>query len=163
MRLSCLSILFWMLAGTASIGETLAPPPGAQLTFELGADGVQIYSCEAENGHYTWTFSAPEAALFDAHGRQIGTHGRGPAWTFFDGSAVVGDVSGKEPAPRSGAVPWLLLTAKSHTGAGISSNVAFIRRIDTRGGVAPADGCDAAHKGDVARMRYSATYQFLAK
>jgi hypothetical protein len=164
MRHSGLAIAFWLfVCAAARAGDGLTIPHGAELIFELGADGVQIYSCEAKDGHFSWTFTEPEAALFDVHGRQIGTHGRGPTWTFFDGSSVVGDVTGKEPAPQKDNIPWLLLTVKSHVGSGKSSNVAFIRRVDTRGGVPPADGCDATHNGEVARMRYSATYQFFAK
>jgi hypothetical protein len=40
------------------------------------------------------------------------------------------------------------------------STAAFIRRADTKGGVAPTTGCDAAHRGEQARIRYSALYQF---
>jgi len=42
------------------------------------------------------------------------------------------------------------------------SPVAFIRRADTKGGVAPAAGCDAAHRGEAGpRVRYYALYQFF--
>jgi len=51
--------------------------------------------------------------------------------------------------------------AKAHEGQGILADVAFIRRIDTKGGVAPTTGCDAGHISEPERMRYSATYQFL--
>jgi hypothetical protein len=38
---------------------------------------------------------------------------------------------------------------------------AFVRRAETKGGVAPATGCDAAHRDEQVRMRYSALYQFF--
>jgi len=41
------------------------------------------------------------------------------------------------------------------------SAVAFVRRADTKGGVAPSTGCDAAHVAAQARVPYSATYQFF--
>lgn len=164
MRHSGLAIAFLLfICGTARAGDGLAIPHDAELILKLGADGVQIYSCEAEEGRFKWAFKAPEAMLFDAQDRQVGTHGKGPVWALFDGSSVTGEVRANEPAPRKENIPWLLLTVKSHVGSGKLSNVEFIRRVDTRGGVPPADGCDATHKGEIARMRYSATYQFFTK
>jgi hypothetical protein len=163
MRLSRLSMLLWMITQPANAGDGLEPPPGSELILQLGADGVQIYACEAKGDSYTWMFQAPEAALFDAHDRQVGSHGKGPMWTLFDGSTIIGEVTAKEPAPLASDIPWLLLGVKSHAGTGLLSNAAFIRRIDTKGGVAPATGCDGAHTGEVARMRYSATYQFFTR
>lgn len=163
MRRSSLATLLGMLAVPANAGGALEPPHDTELILQLGADGVQVYSCEAKGGSFAWTFMAPEAALFDAHDRQVGTHGKGPTWTLLDGSSIVGEVISREPAPDKGAIPWLLLMVKSHAGSGALSNAAFVRRIDTKGGMAPAEGCDAAHTGEVARMRYSATYQFFTK
>ena len=77
-------------------------------------------------------------------------------------SAVVGDVVAKGDAPEPGAIPWLLLRAKSHEGSGRLSTVAFIRRTKTKGGAAPVSGCDASHVSEQARMRYSAEYQFFS-
>ena len=125
------------------------------------ADGVQIYACEAKDNGFEWTFKAPEASLFDEHGRQEGTHFGGPTWKLDDGSAVVGEVVAKADAPKPNAIPWLLLRAKSHEGSGRLSTVAFIRRANTKGGAAPAAGCDASHFPEQARMRYSAEYQFF--
>ena len=152
------------LGATEGRGEdaAVAPPAGARLLLSAGADGVQIYACEAQGEGFAWVFKAPEAALFDAQGRQIGKHFAGPSWQAPDGSAVVGEAVAKADAPQGGAVPWLLLRAKSHSGEGEFAPVAFIRRIDTKGGLAPAAGCDAAHRGAEARMRYSASYLFYA-
>jgi hypothetical protein len=74
---------------------------------------------------------------------------------------VVGEVVAKADAPEAGAIAWLLLRAKSHEGSGELTAVAFIRRSNTKGGVAPAIGCDADHLSEQARMRYSAEYQFF--
>lgn len=149
------------------IGPSLAQDasPG-KLLLEAAADGVQIYSCQPKEQGFAWVFVAPEAALFNAGGRQIGTHSKGltskgPTWTLADGSSVVGELVSKQPAPQPGSIPWLSLRAISHQGSGALAGVATIRRIDTKGGVEPAEGCDSAHIGEVARMRYSATYQFF--
>jgi hypothetical protein len=149
------------MSGVAHAADELVPPPkGAPLLLELEADGVQIYACEAKDQGVAWLFKAPEANLFDRQGRQVGTHFAGPTWKLSD-SAVVGEVVGRADAPLAGAIPWLLLKAKSHEGSGVLSTVAFIRRADTKGGAAPTAGCDSAHKGELARVRYSALYQFF--
>ena len=140
----------------------VTPPQGSALLLAVMADGVQIYSCEAKGSTFEWSFKGPEANLFDKQGRQIGTHFAGPAWKHLDGSEVVGEVVAKLDAPEPDAVQWLLLRAKSHEGAGTLSQAAFIRRADTKGGVAPKTGCDASHLSQQARMRYSATYQFFS-
>jgi hypothetical protein len=137
-------------------------PGGSAPMLELVADGVQIYTCGAKESRFEWSFKAPEANLFDGQGRQIGTHFGGPTWKIDDGSAVVGEVIARADAPEPGAIQWLLLRAKSHEGSGILSPVAYIRRTETRGGLAPKTGCDAGHLSEQARVRYSATYQFLS-
>ena len=65
-------------------------------------------------------------------------------------------------APEKDAIQWLLLRVKSHQGQGILDKAAFIRRTDTKGGVAPTAGCDASHVSEEVRMRYSAIYQFFS-
>ncbi len=140
----------------------VAPPQGSTLLLEVTADGVQIYVCEAKGSLFQWTFTAPEANLFDKEGRQIGTHFAGPTWKMADGSAIVGEVIAKADAPEKGAIQWLLLRAKAHEGQGILGEVAFIRRTDTKGGVAPTAGCDAGHVSEQVRIRYSAIYQFFS-
>ena len=150
------------VAGVARAADPLVPAPtGAPLILEVAADGVQVYACEAKGAGFEWVFKAPEANLFGAKGLQIGTHFAGPSWKADDGSVVVGEVATRADAPDGGAIPWLLLRAKSKEGSGVLSAVAFVRRADTKGGVAPAAGCDAAHKGEQARVRYSALYQFF--
>lgn len=139
----------------------VTPPQGSALFLELIADGVQIYTCEAKESGFGWSFKAPEASLFDRQGRQMGTHFGGPTWKIDDGSAVVGEVIAKADAPERDAIQWLLLRAKSHEGSGTLSVAAYIRRAETKGGVAPKTDCDASHLSEQARIRYSATYQFF--
>jgi uncharacterized protein DUF3455 len=140
----------------------VAPPQHSAAVLELVADGVQIYTCDAKEGGFEWSFKAPEANLFDKQGRQVGTHFAGPTWKLDDGSAVVGELVPKADAAEPHAIQWLLLRAKSHQGSGVLSNVAYIRRTDTKGGLAPSAGCDANHRSEQARIRYSADYQFLS-
>jgi hypothetical protein len=140
--------------------SSISPPPSSALLIEAQADGVQIYVCEHTNNGEEWVFKAPAAELFDSEGRQIATHFAGPGWKLTDGSEVIGAPVAKADAPMPGAIPWLLLKVTARHGSGKLEAVSMIRRIDTKGGVAPATGCDANHIGEEVRMRYSATYQF---
>jgi hypothetical protein len=153
-----------ILIGTGSIAASadqaaVMPPEGSAPVLELDADGIQIYTCDAKGDGFEWSFKAPEANLFDNQGRQVGTHFAGPTWKIDDGSEVVGEVVAKADAPEPSAIQWLLLRAK---GSGVLSAVAYIRRAETEGGIAPSTGCDASHVSQQARMRYSATYQFFS-
>ena len=162
-RAACSVLAVAVTAGAALAAEPLVPPPqGASLVLEAAADGVQLYDCKPEGNGYAWHFVAPEANLFDGQGRQIGRHYGGPTWRLEDGSSVVGEVVAKADAPQPGAIQWLLLRVRGHDGTGVLAPVAFVRRAETKGGLPPSGGCDAAHDGMQARMRYSATYQFYA-
>ena len=153
--------------GTPTTSEdvpaNLAPPAGSTLIFELAARGVQIYTCAAKPDDATafvWTFTAPEAELFNQPGEVVGTHFAGPTWQGLDGSAVIGMVRERADSPDAGSIPWLLLDAKDHQGSGVFSTIAQIQRLDTIGGVAPTEGCDKDHAGDEVREPYQATYAF---
>ena len=159
-RLVCLAVLLGA-GGAAHAAEPLVPAPqGAPVLLEVMADGVQVYSCEPKGQGFAWTFKAPEANLFDQQGVQIGAHFAGPSWKLSD-ATIVGALVSSADAPEKGAIPWLLLRAKSHEGTGPLAETAFIRRAETKGGVAPTAGCDAAHRDAQVRMRYSALYQFF--
>jgi hypothetical protein len=120
-------------------------PAGQRAVLTVTGKGVQIYTCQNSQ----WVFQAPEAKLFDADGAEIGTHGAGPVWTFRDGRSVKGQVVAKSDAPGSGDIPWLLLKG--------DGSFEYIRRSETRGGVAPAGSCQAGH---TLRVDYSAVYTF---
>lgn len=65
------------------------------------------------------------------------------------------------PAPRPGAIPWLLLRAVSSQGDGVLSDVDYIERVKTKGGVAPAGNCDPAEDSTLS-VAYRAQYRFYA-
>jgi len=153
-------LLLAALAVAPPVAAQAPPPAGTTHLFDLGADGVQIYACQPREAAHAWVFQAPEAALFDAAGIQQGTHGAGPHWLLADGSRVTGAVLDNAPAPTPGAISWLLLRATPVEVPGRLRGVSHIRRFETRGGLAPATGCDAAHAGQTIRVRYSASYGF---
>jgi len=146
-----------------NVPTNLAPPASSVLLFELDARGVQIYTCEAkpdDASAFVWTFKAPEAELFNERGEVVGNHFAGPTWQGHDGSAVVGEVLERADSPDPGAIPWLLLEAKEHAGSGAFSTITHIQRLNTVGGAAPTEGCDADHAGDEVREPYEASYAF---
>jgi hypothetical protein len=149
---------------SGDIPAPLRVPPNEKLTQRLHAEGVQIYQCTAAKGdaaRFEWLLKAPEAALFDHSGKQIGKHFAGPAWEARDGSTVVGEVAARA-TPDPGAIAWLLLNAKSTSGSGVFSTVHHMQRLRTVGGNGPAGGCDQAAAGSEVRVPYSAEYWFYA-
>jgi hypothetical protein len=72
------------------------------LVFELIANSVQIYACEANDRGFDWARK---------------TNG---------GSAVVGEVVAKADAPEPDAIQWLLLRVKGHEGLAILSAAANV-------------------------------------
>jgi Protein of unknown function (DUF3455) len=153
--------------------ESLKVPSNQDLFMKTAAKGLQIYTCKAkaepstgystayEKPAYEWTLKAPSAELFDDQGQLVGKHYAGPTWEMQkDHSLVVGAVSAKANSPQAGAIPWLLLKAKSHQGEGLLSSVSWVQRLDTVGGKAPATGCDQARQDAEVQVPYTASYYF---
>jgi hypothetical protein len=138
---------------------------GAQgpLVLSLEARGVQVYRCDAMGEMAAWVQDHPEADLLDSRRKVVGHHDAGPSWHLEDGSGVKGEVVEKMVAAEPRAIPWLLLRVTSHQGSGMLANVATIRRTETHGGVAPAQGCDSSMVGATVRVPYTATYTFYGK
>jgi hypothetical protein len=160
-----------LLSGCASLlavsppdaPEALRPPADQVLSLEALATGVQIYECSANKdqpAHFEWVFKAPEAELSDRTGRRLGKHYAGPTWESTDGSVVVGELKARGDSPDPGAIPWLLLGAKSNSGAGVFSQVKSIQRLQTVGGKAPSAPCGRDNTQEVARVPYKAAYYF---
>jgi len=152
-------------AGVPDTPGELRPPGDQELVLEAHARGVQIYACSSgqdHSGHFEWTFKGPEAELFDRNDRKIGKHYGGPTWESTDGSTVVGEVKARDDGPDPMAIPWLLLTAKSNSGAGVLSNVKSIQRVRTVGGKAPSSPCGSDNEQQVFRVPYKAVYYFYA-
>lgn len=142
-------------ASTVPVPDNLKAAPNEVLARVVPAKGVQVYECRDGK----WAFVAPEAQLFDKRGKEIGRHYGGPHWEAADGSKVVATVKARADAPAAGAIPWLLLSAKSVGPEGTFSKVTSIQRVTTEGGIAPAGGC--AQAGSQARVAYTADYYFF--
>jgi hypothetical protein len=141
----------------------LVAPQGEELSFAALGVGYQIYDCKAAGLGYAWVFRAPSATLYEGDGDKdddvLGTHCVGPTWGN-DHGTVVGSVAARVAAPDPADIPWLRLTAVSHTGTGRFSKVTTIQRLNTSGGIAPAGGCDATTVGAEADVPYTASYFF---
>ena len=160
-------ILSAILQGTA-YAETLIPeeikaPAGYSPVLTVHAKGDQIYQCSINKGEYSWETQAPDAKLFDAQGNIVGNHTAGPLWEYKEGSRVIGRVVKKIDMAPGSAISWLLVEVVSHKGDGLFSNVSFINRINTRGGLPPSSVCNANHLGSEKRVAYTADYVFCGK
>src|SRR5258707_2556929 len=146
------------------VPESLRAPAGEEVILAAHATGTQIYVCQAgADQKFGWVFKAPEAELTDATGKKIAHHFAGPTWKHADGSEVKAKVVAKQDAPKPEAIPWLLLSATSHSGEGIFSRVTSIQRIHTEGGIAPeAKSCEGSNAGKEAGTAYAADYYFYA-
>lgn len=134
-------------------------PDAEVLEVDSSRKSSAIYTCSATAIGYDWVFKAPEATLYDDHGHVAASHYAGPTWEYRDGSKVVGKKGSAFTADPT-AIPELLLIAVSHEGDGRMSDVTFIQRLDTVGGLAPPSGCDSTTVGATARVDYTATYYF---
>jgi hypothetical protein len=144
------------------VRKDLQPPSNEQLLWQVHGKGVQIYICQEGVTQFAWTLKAPEAELFDNSGKPFGKHFAGPSWRSNDGSQIVGKAAASVPSPNADSIPWLLITVVNHSGDGALARVTSIQRLNTKGGKAPASGCDSVHAGQEVRVPYSADYLFFA-
>jgi hypothetical protein len=149
------------------VPKEIAVPAGHKLLFKLAARGVQIYKAtETKPGKLEWVLEAPLADLLDEKGAKAGCHYEGPAWEAADGSRLVRDKaedvkSAPGPKPKDD-IPWLLLKVKSDEAKdGAFTTVAYIRRLETEGGKAPAEAPRRA--GTKIGVPYKAVYYFYGK
>lgn len=140
----------------SDIPDALRVPSGHRIVFEaIVTAGTQTYRC-APDGRYV--LLGPTAML-RGHEGQYTAHYFGPNWQYQDGSVVVGKVIAKEP--RANSVDRLLLQVVQHEGRpGLFSDVDYVQRLATTGGVAPPQ-CDPTRDTTLA-VAYTAIYQFWA-
>lgn len=146
-------------------------PAGSKLLLHVYGKGVQIYVCTlmaGDSSRYVWTLAEAKAELYssDAYRTEVGKHyfnaEHHPVWETPEGGTVVGNKLAQKDAPIAGAVPWLLLQAVSAPESGPLKGTGLIQRINTKGGKAPGNGADAAHKGQTIQVDYTAEYLFYA-
>ena len=153
--------------------------------------GTQNYVClpsAASASGFAFSLFTPEATLFNKEGKQLITHFFSPnsdptvtppeagtirvTWEDSHDSsrvwAMLLEQSTEAPFVQQDAVAWLKLqtvgTDAGTLGSGLLTQVTFIQRLNTAGGLAPKSGCSTAQ--DVGRkvfVPYSADYFFYRK
>ncbi len=171
------------------VPDGLQAPDGTTAFLEGHATGTQDYICLPSGAGFAWTFFSPQATLFtdfkvfqkDVR-QQIITHFLSPnpiengmaraTWqSSIDTSAVWAKTSKSSVDSNfvaTGAIPWLLLEVvgaqPGPAGGSFLTPTLAIQRLNTHGGVAPADGCSQpANVGATALVPYTADYFFYKK
>jgi Protein of unknown function (DUF3455) len=162
---------------TIKVPDNLQVPVGNKQILVARAEGAQDYVCLPKADSFAWTLYGPQATLFAGKGNAepVGTHflsadaaGAGhPTWQANDLSRALGTLvasSSDNAYVATGSIPWLLLKAAATTGKGGGArfaHVTFVQRIDTAGGIAPANGCQSVTDiGAKALVPYTAAYVF---
>lgn len=150
------------LAATPDVPEAVRPPSDHKMTLHTVGVGEITYECRLKAGAtdaHEWAFVAPVATLTDKSKKPVGKYYAGPTWAAADGSKVTGKQVAVAPA-APGNIPLQLVKAEPATGNGAMSGVTYIQRLNTQGGVAPADPCAAATVGAKKQVSYQADYLF---
>ncbi|QSR86242.1 DUF3455 domain-containing protein [Candidatus Methylacidiphilum infernorum] len=138
-------------------------PTHSKLVWVAQAKGVQIYVSKPKKGGknvFEWTLLSPEATLLNQSGKKIGSHYSGPTWQSVDGSKIIAFLPPEQKVEQKGAIAWLLLKIKTHEGKGILSQVHYVIRTDTLGGLPPRT--PPRKENQTIKVPYKAVYLFLA-
>jgi Protein of unknown function (DUF3455) len=163
--------------------------PGNEAFLVGHATGTQNYVCKPSGAGVKFVLFTPEATLVRDNGRQIITHFFSPnpfepntdatvvadgliraTWQARDSSSIWAKVHQPDGAltvdPK--AIAWLLLdavgTQDGPTGGHTLSDVTFVQRVNTTGGLPPAEGCTSlTDVGNQAFVPYTADYFFYRK
>ena len=166
--------------------QTVTPPPvppGLEVlapseAFLLGRGvGTQNYECQPTSplGRVGWVLFTPQATLFDDDGRQLITHFSSPnpeegrlvrvSWQDSRDTSTVWAKAIASATVDPNAIPWVKLeivgARPGPTGGDALTGTTFLQRLNTRGGLAPATGCDVlSDVGHKAFIPYTADYFF---
>jgi hypothetical protein len=169
------------IVAVPAVPPNLKVQPGHVPFLKAAAAGTQNYLCMPSG----WTFIGPQATLFltipwfggDIR-HQYATHyltpnpseeaTNRPLWqSSIDSSIVWGkqlEMSADSTYVDPTAIPWLLLERAGRqngpAGGTMLSQTTFIQRINTTGGLKPANACVV---GDRAFVPYTADYVFYRK
>jgi hypothetical protein len=166
LALAIASTLLLAASASAQVPAEITPPAGNKAVLTLVGAGDLTYECKAvadKPGMFAWTFAGPNAKLMDASKKEVGKYYGGPTWESMDGSKVTGKQLAVSPGP-AGAIPLQLVQANPSTGKGAMSDITYIQRLKTVGGVAPASpACTMANVGTKTTVGYQADYVFFKK
>ena len=159
---ACASAPTMTKVDNATLPEAVRVPAGQKQMMATTGVGQITYECREKKdmaGQHEWAFVGPVATLYGADRQTVGKYYAGPTWEAADGSKVGGKQVAVAPA-SPGNIPLQLVKADPAMGAGAMNGVSYIQRLNTKGGVAPAMGCDAMSKGQRQQIAYEADYVF---
>ena len=187
-RIACVTALgmaFTFALPLTALAQSVTPPPvppGLEVpapnrAFLLGRGvGTQNYMCQPTDalGHVAWTLFTPEATLFTDQQEQLTSHFFSPnpvegivraTWEDSDDTSIVWARAIASATVDPSAITWVLLqtagTQVGPTGGDTLSHTTFVQRLNTKGGLAPATGCDRLPDvGRKAFVPYTADYFF---
>lgn len=145
-----------------ALPDAVRAPTGAKQTMWTVGRGELTYECREKKdmaGQFEWAFVAPVATLYGPGEKAVGKYYAGPTWEANDGSKVTGKQVAVAPG-GAGNIPLQLVKADPAMGAGAMQGVAYIQRLNTKGGAAPSAACTAAAKGQRQQVAYAADYVF---
>jgi hypothetical protein len=162
MKLTTLSVALAACLALPALAQTpeAVTPKGVKPAMTLKGSGPLGYECKNTDGKFAWAGPVPNAKLTDKAGKEVGKYVAGPKWELADGSTVTGKQVATAPA-AAGSIPLQLVDASGGTKQ--FDGVTNIQRVNTSGGVAPADACDAKSVGTKKEVMYSADYVFFKK
>jgi hypothetical protein len=149
-----------------AVPRSLQAAPDVEAAFMLSGSGVHVFECKV-NGlvadAYGWSFTAPDATLYEGGSRSVGIHNVPNLWeSSTDRSSVSGIINATQGAGANN-LPWARLRALPLSVDGMFAGVTSIQRVNTSGGVAPAGGCGADNVGAEARIGFRADYYFYKR
>ncbi|WP_293781099.1 DUF3455 domain-containing protein [uncultured Oxalicibacterium sp.] len=146
-----------------SLPAAVQVPAGNKVVLETVGVGDITYECKVKKDtidQHEWVFAGPDAVLNDRAGKAIGKYYGPPAtWESKDGSKVTATQVAVSPA-GTGNIPLQLVKANPAMGKGAMTDVTYIQRVATKGGVAPASACGAGNVGAKEVVKYQADYIF---
>ena len=162
MKLSTLCIAVAASLALPAVAQTpeAVTPKGVKPVMTLKGSGPLTYECKSTDGKFAWAGPVPNAKLTDKAGKDVGKYVAGPTWELADGSKVTGKQVATAPA-AAGSIPLQLVDASGGTKQ--FDGVTNIQRVNTAGGVAPSEACDASKVGTKKEVGYSADYVFFKK
>ena len=153
-----------MMSSAPDVPAAIAVPAGNKMSMRTVGVGELTYECREKQGAagtFEWTFVAPTATLWDANRtKAVGKYYGGPTWESSDGSKVAGKQLAIAPATNAGAIPLQLVQAAPAMGNGVMQGVTYIQRLNTVGGIAPKEPCEASSAGQRRQVKYEADYVF---
>lgn len=159
---ACASQPAMMTIDNAALPEPVRVPAGQRVLMATTGIGELTYECREKKdmaGQHEWAFVGPVATLYSGDKKVVGKYYGGPTWESTDGSKVTGKQLAVAPA-GTGNIPLQLVKAEPAMGTGAMQGVSYIQRLNTRGGVAPAEACTASSQGQRKTVAYQADYVF---